>query len=110
LAYLHAWDVLRMKVHQQSVGQPAPYTSAPLSTSLLVATASEQNGVPNGTNKPENGPDQKNGIHPQQTVVANGRPVTRVKPMAKLPAQPMAARRLSNRCNMAMGHWLTGKI
>ena len=40
LAYLHAWDVLRMMYHhgvmgyQQSVGQPAPY--------LLVAAASEQ--------------------------------------------------------------------
>ena len=76
LAYLHAWDVLRMMYqhdvlgHQQSVGQPAPHASAPLSTSLLVATASEQNGVSNGTAKPKTGPAQK-------TVVANGRPVTR---------------------------------
>ncbi|MAU00675.1 MAG: hypothetical protein CL608_26320 [Anaerolineaceae bacterium] len=77
LAYLHAWDVLRMMVHQQSVGQPAPYTSAPLSTSLLVATTSEHNGPPTGTVKPENSPVQDNGIHPQQADVANGRPVTR---------------------------------
>jgi len=69
LAYLHAWDVLRMMVHQQSVGQPAPY--------LLVATASEQNGVSNGTAKPKNDSAQDNGIHPQQVAVANGRPVTR---------------------------------
>jgi hypothetical protein len=69
LAYLHAWDVLRMMMHQQSVGQPTPY--------LLVATASEQNGVSNGTAKPKTGPAQDNGIHPQKTVVANGRPVTR---------------------------------
>lgn len=83
LAYLHAWDVLRMMYHhgvmghQQSIGQPTPYTSAPLSTSLLVATASEQNSGPNGTAKLQNGPAQGNGIHPQQTAVANGRPVTR---------------------------------
>ena len=69
LAYLHAWDVLRMMVHQQSVGQPAPY--------LLVATASEQNGASNGTSKPQDSPAQGNGIHPQQSAVANGRPVTR---------------------------------
>ena len=69
LAYLHAWDVLRMMVHQQSVGQPAPY--------LLVATASEQNGVSNRTAKPKNDSAQDDGIHPQQAAVANGRPVTR---------------------------------
>ncbi|GJM41390.1 MAG: hypothetical protein DHS20C20_16720 [Ardenticatenaceae bacterium] len=68
-AYLNAWDVLRMIVHQQSVGQPAPY--------LLVATASEQNGASNGTSKPQDSPAQGNGIHPQQSAVANGRPVTR---------------------------------
>ncbi|MEZ4590962.1 MAG: hypothetical protein R3D55_07440 [Chloroflexota bacterium] len=75
LAYLHAWDVLRMMYHhgvvghQQSVGQPAPY--------LLVATASEQNGVFNGTAKPKTGSVQNNGTPSQKTVVANGRPVTR---------------------------------
>ena len=83
LAYLHAWDVLRMMYqhdvlgHQQSVGQPAPYISAPLNTSLIVTKASEQNGVSSGTAKPKTDPVQKNGIHPQQPVVANGRPVTR---------------------------------
>ncbi|MCB8980638.1 MAG: hypothetical protein H6657_24780 [Ardenticatenaceae bacterium] len=68
LAYLHAWDVLRMMMHKQFVGQPAPY--------LLVATASEQNGVSNGTAKPETRPTQNNGIDLQKTVVANGRPLT----------------------------------
>jgi hypothetical protein len=77
LAYLRAWDVLRMMVHQQSAGQPAPYTSAPLSTSLLVATTSEHNGAPTRTAKPENSPVQDNGIHPQRADVANGRPITR---------------------------------
>lgn len=69
LAYLHAWDVLRMMVHKQIVGQPAPFQ--------LVATASEPNGVPNGTAKPKNGPTQDIGIHPQRADGANGRPVTR---------------------------------
>lgn len=54
LAYLHAWDVLRMIVHQQSVGQPAPY--------LLVATASEQNGAPNGTASPRPAPSRTMGF------------------------------------------------
>ena len=69
LAYLRAWDVLRMVVHQQSAGQPAPY--------LLVPTASESNGLANGTAKPKNGPVQDNGIHPQRADVANSRPITR---------------------------------
>ncbi len=54
LAYLHAWDVLRMMVHQQSVGQPAPY--------LLVAAASEQNGAPNGTASPRPAPSRTMGF------------------------------------------------
>src|SRR5690606_35624473 len=37
LAYIHAWDVMRMMVNQQMVSQPTPY--------LLVATTSEANGV-----------------------------------------------------------------
>ncbi|MCC6602175.1 MAG: hypothetical protein IT327_03135 [Anaerolineae bacterium] len=69
LAYLHAWDVMRMMAYQQSVGQPAPFQ--------LVATASEPNGAPNGTAKPKTGPIQDNGIHQQRADVANGRPVTR---------------------------------
>ncbi|MFZ1397497.1 MAG: hypothetical protein WAS33_11390 [Candidatus Promineifilaceae bacterium] len=75
LAYLHAWDVLRMMyhhgvmVHKQIVGQPAPFQ--------LVATASEPNGAPNGTAKPKNRRVQDNGIHSQRADGANGRPVTR---------------------------------
>lgn len=77
LAYIQAWDVLRILAHKQVVGQPAPYTTTPLSTSLLVATANEQNGVAIATAKPKDDPAQGNGIHPQQTAVANSRPVTR---------------------------------
>jgi hypothetical protein len=83
LAYIRAWDVLRILAHKQIVGQPAPYATTPLSTSLLVATSSEQNGVPNMTTKPENSVAQANGTGKLQTSMANGRPVTRkdvVKP------------------------------
>lgn len=77
LAFLHAWDVLRMMVHKQSVGQPASYTLTPLSTSLLGATASEPNGASNGTAQPKNGQILGNGIQPQRDDGVNDRPVTR---------------------------------
>lgn len=70
LAYLQAWDVLRMLTHKQAVGQPAPF--------LLVATASENNGAPGIAPRPENGATiQPNGSGKQHAGVANGRPVTR---------------------------------
>ena len=75
LAYIQAWDVLRILAHKQIVGQPAPY--------LLVATSSEHNGVPNMTTKLENSVAQANGTGKLQPGMANGRPVTRkdvVKP------------------------------
>jgi len=105
LAYLHAWDVLRMMVHRRSVGQPAPY--------LLVAAASEQNGGPNGAAKPQNGSAQNNGIHPQQSAVANGRPVTRKsngQANGKAAGPTHGSTAAKQPLSMAMGHWLTGKI
>lgn len=69
LAYIQAWDVLRILAHKQIVGQPVTY--------LLVATSSEHNGVPNVTTKPENGVAQANGTGKLQPGMANGRPVTR---------------------------------
>ncbi|MCA9946543.1 MAG: hypothetical protein KC449_23845, partial [Anaerolineales bacterium] len=75
LAYIQAWDVLRILAHKQIVGQPAPY--------LLVATSSEHNGDPNMTTKPENSVAQANGTGKLQPGMANSRPVTRkdvVKP------------------------------
>lgn len=70
LAYIQAWDVLRMLAHKQIVGQPAPY--------LLVATSSENNGTPDITTRPENGAAiQPNGSGKQHSGMANGRPVMR---------------------------------
>lgn len=69
LAYIQAWDVLRILANKQIVGQPAPY--------LLVATSSEHNSVPNMTTKPENRVAQANGTGKLQTHMANSRPVTR---------------------------------
>lgn len=77
LAYIQAWDVLRMLAHKQVVGQPVPYTSAPLSPSLLVATASEHNGVQSMSPRPENGMTKANGASRQPSDMRNGRPVTR---------------------------------
>jgi hypothetical protein len=64
LAYIHAWDVMRMLVNQKMVSPPSPY--------LLVSTTSEANNVTtHGVSKP-------NGAT-RSSVVAddNGRPVTR---------------------------------
>lgn len=76
LAYLQAWDVLRILAYKQAVGQPAPF--------LLVGTSSENNGTPGITPRPEKGVAiQPNGTGKQHSGMANGRPVTRkdvVKP------------------------------
>jgi hypothetical protein len=78
LAYLQAWDVLRMLAHKQAVGQPAPFTLTPLSTSLLGATASENNGAPDITPRPEDGAAmQPKGTGKQHSGAAHGRPITR---------------------------------
>lgn len=70
LAYLHAWDVMRMTVNQQMVSQPTPY--------LLVATTSEANGVQIGPATPKNGTSR-----PPTAAANNGRPVTRKDPIPK---------------------------
>ena len=79
LAYIHAWDVMRMMVHQQMVSRPLPYTSAPLSTSLLVPATSAANDI---RSTPANGVPKPNGAT-KPPVVANGRPVTRKDPVPK---------------------------
>ncbi len=68
LAYIQAWDVLRILAHKQIVGQPAPY--------LLVATSSDHNGIPNMSAKPENSVAQANGTGELHTRLVNGRSVT----------------------------------
>lgn len=67
LAYIQAWEVMRMMANQQMVGQPAPY--------LLVAATSEANGVQSEPAKPEKGTSKS------PIVAANGRPVTRKDPV-----------------------------
>ncbi len=83
LAYIHAWDVMRMMVNQNMVSKPPPYTSAPLSTGTStplstdprITAASEANGI---KTTPLNGVLKPNGTAKPPTVAANnGRPVTR---------------------------------
>ncbi|MCA9872127.1 MAG: hypothetical protein KC441_00670 [Anaerolineales bacterium] len=71
LAYIHAWDVMRMMCHhgviadQQMVSRPLPYLLVPATSAANDIRSAPANGVPkpNGATKPP--------------VVANGRPVTR---------------------------------
>lgn len=80
LAYIHAWDVLRMMVNQQTIHPPLPYTSTPLSPSLLVSTTSVANGI---QVKPANSIPKPNGATRSPVVAANGRPITRKDPFPK---------------------------
>jgi hypothetical protein len=84
LAYIHAWDVMRMMYHhgvvgnQDMVSKPSPY--------LLVSTTSEANGVKT------NGVPEPNGATRSPVVAAdNGRPVTRktAQPAAKAKPTPI---------------------
>jgi hypothetical protein len=75
LAYLHAWDVLRMLTHQQLAGRPAPYS--------LVSATSEDTGV-KMTATPAKAAPKLNGVARLPIVKANnGRPVTRKDPIPK---------------------------
>ncbi len=83
LAYLQAWDVLRIFAHKQMVSQPTPYTTS-LSTDLLAATSAlrattsvENKGIPTMPKEPKNGTAKGNGTGKLHTSMANGRPVTR---------------------------------
>jgi hypothetical protein len=78
LAYLHAWDVMRMLAHQRLAGQPSPY--------LLVAAGNGANGV-----QPGNGAALSHNGHDSG---GNGRPVTRKDPAPARtqPAKPTPTR------------------
>jgi hypothetical protein len=110
LAYIHAWDVMRMMVNQQMVSRPMPYASAPLSTGLLVSATNTASGIqavppPSDKGAPANGISKPNGATRLPVEIANGRPLTRkdsmpkangtiVKPAARAkttPAKPDAA-------------------
>lgn len=80
LAYIQAWDVMRMMANRQMVSQPMPY--------LLVAATSEANGVQTGPASPKNGTSR-----PPAAAANNGRPVTRKDPVPKVNA---AATRQTN--------------
>ena len=107
LAYIHAWDVMRMMVNQEMVSKPPPYTSTPLSTGTstplstgtstplstdpLISAASEASGVktapangvskPNGATRPPivaaNNSLPPRSACPREGVGRGGRPVTR---------------------------------
>lgn len=61
LAYLHAWDVMQMMVHQHLVSKPAPY--------LLVSAAAEgETPLPNGKQQPA-------ARLPQRPITRKGQPI-----------------------------------
>ena len=81
LAYIHAWDMMRMMIHQQMVSQPPPYTFTPLSTSSLASATRTANGIqgkPGASSKRPlaNGAPTPNGAIRTPVVTANGSPVT----------------------------------
>ena len=78
LAYIHAWDVMRMMANQDMVSKPPPY--------LLVSTTSETNGA---KSSPANGASKPNGATKPPVVGANnGRPVTRKTAQPATAAKP----------------------
>ncbi|MCB0008766.1 MAG: hypothetical protein KDE04_20010 [Anaerolineales bacterium] len=90
LAYIHAWDIHRIMVHQQLVGQPAPY--------LLTATeavATEAVGVGTLTTVGSESLAEAPAAGPHASTGNGNRPVTRKAPLLKangsqvaVPAQP----------------------
>ena len=90
LAYIHAWDIHRIMVHQQLVGQPAPY--------LLTATeavATEAVGAGTLTTVDSESLAEAPAAGPHASTGNGNRPVTRKAPLPKangsqvaVPAQP----------------------
>ncbi len=81
LAYIHAWDVLRMIANQHLVSQPSPY--------LMVSTMSEANRA--GTTPPRESPKPNGAAKLPAIAGSNGRPVTRKnKPASKADSSPDA--------------------
>lgn len=75
LAYIHAWDVMRMMVNQQMISQPSPYMLAPLSANLPAAMT---NAAQHSQGAPVNGaaPAHESASSPVERA-GNGRPVAR---------------------------------
>lgn len=80
LAYIHAWDVLRIMVNQQMVSQPIPYATTLPTTGLLAAATGSTDGLQRA---PANGTPQPDGVTRPSVVVGNGRPMTRKDPVPK---------------------------
>jgi hypothetical protein len=85
LAYIYAWDVMRMMVNQQVVSQPMPY--------LLVSATSAANGVQSAS---ANDAPKPNGATKPPVVVANGRPVTRKDPVPISTSAPATVKRVTS--------------
>jgi hypothetical protein len=83
LAYIHAWDVMRMMYHhgvvgnQNMVSKPSPYT--------LVSATSASNSI---RMAPANGVSKPNGAARPPVVGNNGRPVTRKTSQPTATAKP----------------------
>ncbi|MCP4422826.1 MAG: hypothetical protein GY805_39960 [Chloroflexi bacterium] len=78
LAYIRAWDVMRMLANQKMVSKPSPYSLAPLGPNGLPSVASADNDV----DKP-----QKKGV--SKPHANNGRPVTNKTSRSKAAAKPV---------------------
>lgn len=72
LAYIHAWDVMRMMVNQKVVSQPAPF--------LLVPATSAMDDIQSA---PKTGTSKSNDVTRPPIETDHGRPVTRKDPMPK---------------------------
>ncbi|MCI0395982.1 MAG: hypothetical protein L0332_27055 [Chloroflexi bacterium] len=103
LAYLEAWDVLRMLVNQHLVGQPAPYLLSPVNADGSAAPATSANGAPKPVTTPRptavastaDRPVTRKGPVPRVATTngaarktANGKPAAPVRPAANAPDQP----------------------
>ncbi len=87
LAYIHAWDIYRIMIHQQLVGQPAPY--------LLAATEAVNNGTGTLTTVDSESLAEALAAGPHASSDNGNRPVTRKAPQPRangdqisVPAQP----------------------
>ena len=77
LAYLNAWDVMRMMANRHAVSQPATYLLTPTAANGDLNGAS-QSGKVNGADRPvtRHGQPAPRLTVPPQTAVANGAPKT----------------------------------
>lgn len=75
LAYIHAWDIHRIMVHQQLVGRPAPY--------LLTAAEAVNGSAGTLTTADSTSPAAAPAAGPHSSTGNGNRPVTRKAPLPK---------------------------